>query len=309
MSNIKQNPSAARYFMLNAAVATAGDYRPCLRHLYCDGENIVATNAKILAWTDNTERLKKGFYDLCTTGTGRNRQTAFVPVADEKAKDWHYPDWRKVVPDCAGSKYLEFHGGSADVELEIFKLQFALASCGDGMLVAQEYIDLVCKPRLTCGVHICGGNLPLVFEFPHVCSLLVMPKGSSAELKTMLEAFAKEAVVEWKTTRDAEHGRPRLDPEEAKAAAEAWTAQEQTEQPEPAAVAVPEPEAESAGNPVEPPETAPEPAADAAPMPEPVEMPRSRRKARKAPEPAAKPKRTRKPAFAYICNGILGCAM
>ena len=131
-----------------------------------------------------------------------------------------------------------------------------------------------------------------------------MPKGSSAELKNMLEAFAKEAVVEWKTTRDAENGRPRLDPEEAKAAAEAWTAQEQTEQPERAAVAVPEPEAESAGNPVEPPETAQEPAADAAPMPEPVEMPKTRQEARKAPEPAAKPKtkRNRKPTFSYICE-------
>lgn len=301
----KKDPIQARLFMLDAAAAKTTDYRPCLRHIYCDGKNIVSTNGHILVYTSNEEQLAAGFYDLCVTGTGRNKQTKFVPVMDEKAKDWQYPDWKKVVPDCTGGKTLKFHGGAAERELEIFKLQFALASMGTGALIGQEYIDLICKPQLTCDVRIADGLLPLIFEVPSFYTLLVMPcraKAGRSEVNDLMDAYKADAVAEWKRTRDAENGRPRLTPEEAKAAAEAWTAQEQTEQPEPAAVAVPEPEAESAGNPVEPPETAPEPAADAAPMPEPVEMPRSRRKAPKDAEPAAKPKRTRKPAFAYHCE-------
>ena len=78
-SKTAKDPITARYFMLNAAVAT-DDTRPGLKHIYCDGESIVATNSRILVYSDNTEGLAKGFYDLCTAGTGRDKRTKFVPV-------------------------------------------------------------------------------------------------------------------------------------------------------------------------------------------------------------------------------------
>ena len=52
----KQDPISARFYMLDAAVAR-DDARQALKHIYCDGENIVATNGKILVFTENMEQL------------------------------------------------------------------------------------------------------------------------------------------------------------------------------------------------------------------------------------------------------------
>ena len=272
----KQDPISARFYMLDAAVAR-DDARQALKHIYCDGENIVATNGKILVYTNNDEALKPGFYDLVTTGTGRDKRTKFVPVTDEKAKEWNFPNWKQVVPNCTEGKTLEFNGGAAERELEIFKLQFALASMGTGALIGQEYIDLICKPQLNLAVRIIDGYCPLVFELAHFFTLLVMPKRATvvkSVVYKLLEAYKAELIAAAKTA------------------------------PEPL-----EPKAESAGEP----EKAPEPEksaepAQAAPMPEPVEMPKTRQEARKAakapkaPKAAEKPKRNRKPTFSYICE-------
>ena len=107
----------------------------------------------------------------------------------------------------------------------------------------------------------------------------------------MLDAYKDDVIAEWKRTRDARDGRPRLTPEEKAALNE--TAQDAPEaKPEP----VPEtPKTESAEEPAEPVAVA-EPVD--APMPEPVDL----LKAPKAPKAAAKPKRNRKPTFAYRCE-------
>ena len=277
----KNDPIQARLFMLEAAVAKADDTRPCLKHIYCDGDNIVSTDGKVLVFTKNDEALKTGFYDLVTTGTGRDKATKFVPVTDEKAKEWKYPNWKQVVPDCTNCKKVEFRGKAEIRELEVFKLQFALASMGAGSLIGQEYIDLVCKPQLTYDVKIVDGLVPVLFEVPCFYSVLVMPRRAAAgksEVNKLLEAYKADVVAELKRTQDAET------PEAAQDA------------PEVAPTAEPEPE--SAGEPAEPVAVA-EPVD--APMPEPVELPP---KARKAPKAAAKPKpkRNRKPTFAYICE-------
>ncbi|MBP5530581.1 MAG: hypothetical protein J6Y54_00940 [Lentisphaeria bacterium] len=295
----KQDPISARFYMLDAAVAR-DDARQALKHIYCDGGNIVATNGKILVYTNNDEALKPGFYDLVTTGTGRDKRTKFVPVTDEKAKDWHYPNWKMVVPDCTNCKKLEFRGKAEIRELEVFKLQFALASCGKGSLIGQEFIDLVCKPQLTCTVRIVDGLVPVLFEVTNFYSVLVMPKRVSvgkSEVNELLDAYKDDVIAEWKRTRDAGDGRPRLTPEEKAELNE--TAPE-----------TPEPQAESAGEPEKPAEPAqatPELGPVDAPMPEPVEMPKTRqgaRKAAKARKAAAMPKtkRNRKPTFSYICE-------
>ena len=276
----KQDPISARFYMLDAAVAR-DDARQALKHIYCDGGNIVATNGKILVYTNNDEALKPGFYDLVTTGTGRDKRTKFVPVTDEKAKEWNFPNWKQVVPNCTEGKTLEFNGGAAERELEVFKLQFALASMGTGALIGQEYIDLLCKPQLTLNVRIIDGLVPVIFELPSFYSVLVMPRRATvgkSEVNKILEAYKAELIAAAKTAPE-------------------------TPTPEPA----PEPQAESAG---EPAKAAPEPGPVAAPMPEPVEMPKTRQGARKAakapkaPKAAAmpKPKRNRKPTFSYICE-------
>ena len=267
MSTTKKDPMAARYFMLNATTAKPNDYRPALRHIYCDGEHLVSTNARMLIWTANEEQLAAGFYDLVTTGSGREKKSRFVPVTEEAAKEWHFPDWEKLIPDCTGGKVVEFHGG-ASPETEIFTLQFTLASLGTGSLICQDDIDLLCKSGIDYTVRMIDGRMPLIFEAEKY-SLLVMPKRAIG-VAALLDAYRGE-------------------PEQAGTAPETPT-------PAPA----PEPQAESAGEPAEPAQAAPEPAAVTAPMPEPVEMPEERREARKA---AAKPKkRTRKAAFAYHCE-------
>ena len=280
----KNDPIQARLFMLDAAVAKADDTRPCLKHIYCDGENIVSTNGKVLVFTKNEEALKTGFYDLVTTGTGRDKATKFVPVTDMDTKTWHYPNWKQVVPNCTDCKKLEFHGKAEIRELEVFKLQFALASMGAGSLIGQEYIDLLCKPQVTYDVKIVDGLVPVLFEVPCFYSVLVMPRRAAAgksEVNKLLEAYKADVVAKLKRTQDTET------PETAPAA------------PEVAPTPEPTPEPESAGEPAEPVAVA-EPVD--APMPEPVELPPKARKAAKAPKAAAKPKRNRKPTFAYICE-------
>ena len=163
----KGNALAARVQMLAWAVANSDDTRPCLRHIYCDGENIVATNGKIMVFTENIEKLPVGFYDYCTTGSGRSKEGKFVPVTDEKAKDWHYPEWKNVVPKWtggAGEKEIEFRGDSTGIEAEIFKLQFSLASYEAESLIAQEYIDLIVKTGLTYKVRMTDGRLPILLS-------------------------------------------------------------------------------------------------------------------------------------------------
>ncbi len=310
--NCKGNPMMARLWMLNAAVAT-DDSRPSLKHIYCDGENIVATNGKVLVFTKNEEALKTGFYDLVTTGTGRDKTTRFVPVAEEKAKDLRYPNWKMVVPDCTKGKKVSFDGRAEIRELEVFKLQFALASCGKGSLIGQEYIDLVCKPELTCDVRIVDGLVPVLFEVPSFYTVLVMPKRASegkSEVKKLLDEYNADVIAEWKRTRDAGDGRPRLTPEEK--AALNGTA------PEPPVAAEPEstagedapqdaPEAQNAPEPPVAAPTEPESAGEDVPgtVPEPVTVPETAQDAPKAPKAAkaaAKPRRSRKPAFAYYCE-------
>ncbi len=283
----KQDPISARFYMLDAAVAR-DDARQALKHIYCDGENIVATNGKILVFTENMEQLAKGFYDLCMTGTGRDKRTKFVPVTDEKAKEWNFPNWKKVVPDCTGGKTLEFHGGAAERELEIFKLQFALASMGTGALIGQEYIDLICKPQLNLAVRIIDGYCPLVFELAHFFTLLVMPKRANvgkSEVNALFDAYKNDVIAAWEKTAQ---------PEET--AADAETAPE-TVKAEPVPEPAPEPEMEPEPEPVA--VDAGEPEVE--PVAEPVPEPETRRKAPKA---AAKPKtrRERKPAFSYLCQ-------
>lgn len=312
MNCTKNNPIQARLFMLGAAVATATDYRPCLRHIYCDGENIVSTNGKWLVYTRNDEKLAKGFYDLCTTGSGRDRTAKFVPVTDEKAKDWHYPDWKRVVPNCTGGKKLEFLGTAEIRELETFKLQFTLAAMGTGALIGQEYIDLLSKPQLRYEVRIIDGLLPVIFEVPNFYTVVVMPRRASegkSEVKKLLDEYNADVIAEWKRTRDAGDGRPRLTPEEK--AALNGTA------PEPPVAAEPEstagedapqdaPEAQDAPEPpvAAPQEQEPESAGEDVPgtVPEPVTVPETAQDAPKAPKAAAKPRRSRKPAFAYYCE-------
>ena len=144
------------------------------------------------------------FYDLCMTGTGRDKRTKFVPVTDEKAKEWNFPNWKQVVPNCTeNDNQIEFKGGSQTLELEIFKLQFAVASCGTDALISQPFIDLICKPRLTYKVHIGDGFTPLVFELPHFYSFVMMPCRSNLDksvVNRILNDYKSKVIDECQKT-------------------------------------------------------------------------------------------------------------
>lgn len=220
------NQLTARYDLLKAAVSK-DDTRPALKHIYCDGKNIISTNGNILVFTDNMESLKPGFYDLCTIGTGKAKTSKFVPVTDEKAKDWKFPDWKKVVPNCTNAKQIEFRASSIDLELEVFKLQSALASCGSGALLAQQNIDLLCKHSLIYTIKIVDGYAPLLIDVPNLFSMLMMPKRGSNAVNEILADLTKTA----KPAPDAE---PKVTIEPAPEAKP-----EPVQQPEPPAMVEP----------------------------------------------------------------------
>lgn len=209
--NCKGNIIAARDYMLNAALAKT-DTRRALQHVYSDGATAVATNGKVLCYAPMD--LPAGFYDIATAGTGRNKATRFVPMTD--SEELVFPNWKQVVPDCTKAvKTFDFAAGSEKVEREIFKLQFALASFETGSLIAQEYIDLMRKTELVYHVSVIDGMLPVVFDASGIFTLVVMPRREkdNTEIGGIMEAFKSEAVREWKATRDAAEGRPRVEPE------------------------------------------------------------------------------------------------
>ena len=226
------NQLTARYDLLKAAVSK-DDTRPALKHIYCDGENIVSTNGSILIFTENEEKLKPGFYDLGTTGTGRDKKTVFLPVTDEKAKDWQFPDWKRIIPDCTNAKQIEFRASSIDLELEVFKLQSALASCGSGALLAQQNIDLLCKHSLIYTIKIVDGYAPLLIDVPNLFSMLMMPKRGSKDVNAIIADLTKTA----KTAPDTE---PKVTIEPAPEAKPEPPAPEAVQQPEPPAAPAPE---------------------------------------------------------------------
>lgn len=203
----KEKQMAARYFMLNAAVAQ-DDSRPAMKHIYCDGEKIISTNGKILVFTDNMEHLDKGFYDLAVTGNGRNRKNSFVPFKSPKSEEWSYPNWKQVVPDCSKGKQVDFCSSSVYVEQEIFKLQFELAAFGTGSLISQENLQLICKTGIEYTVRIVDGFSPLIFEVPDFFSMLVMPRRGSCEVNTLLNAYKSKMIDEWKADHPAETAQP-----------------------------------------------------------------------------------------------------
>lgn len=189
----------------------------------------------------------------------------FVPFTDPKAESWTYLNWKQVIPNCTVCKELEFRGGSVNVEQDIFLLQFSHASHGTGALIAQEFIDLLCKTGLTYTVRVIDGMSPVVFECGTFFSFVVMPRrdrGKSATAE-IIAGFKEDVIREWKATLDASEGRQRIDPVDAEPMSE-------------------EPTAQDAGSDVKP-----EPQDE----PQQQDEPKQQKKTRK-----------RKPSFAYVCE-------
>lgn len=274
------NQLTARYDLLKAAVSK-DDTRPALKHIYCDGKNIISTNGNILVFTENMESLEPGFYDLCTIGTGKAKTSKFVPVTDEKAKDWKFPDWKRIIPNCTNAKQIEFRASSIDLELEVFKLQSALASCGSGALLAQQNINLLCKHSLIYTIKIVDGYAPLLIDVPNLFSMLMMPKRGSKDVNAIIADLTKtanpapEPPAEPKVTIEPA---PEVKPEPVA-----------EQQPEPPATVEPAPE------PAPAPQPAPQKTAKAA---KPKQKPRQRKATPKASK-TAQPKPSK---YLYICS-------
>lgn len=143
----------ARNFLMKKILkmAETGTKR-CLQKIYCDGENFVVTDGKILLFSPS-ENKEKGYYEMSTSGTGRKKVTYFNPVS----WNFDFPVWNHVVPDCEKS-ICDFQfpaGNSFEITKACYQLQFLLSTiCDEEYLLSNKYLTLILASNIPYHVYI-----------------------------------------------------------------------------------------------------------------------------------------------------------
>lgn len=143
---------ARNFLMKKILKMTKTDPRRCFQKIYCDGENFVVTDGKILLFSPSGDK-EKGYYEMATSGTGRKKVTYFNPVS----WNFDFPVWKQVVPDCEKSICaFQFPAGtSAGITEACYQLQFLLSTICDGeYLLANKYLTLILASNISYHVYI-----------------------------------------------------------------------------------------------------------------------------------------------------------
>ena len=198
---------AARTVLMQEAVKplTNQDRRECLRHVYCDGEYLAATNGQILVFSP-AESLEKGYYDIAVSGSGKNRKTAFIPAKLDAA----FPNWKLVVPhDVEIAVETLLDAGSDNPSYEIFRLQFKLATVKSGYLMSQKYIDLLLKTKIQYRALI-SRNGVVRLEAGDLTAV-VMPcrlkEGTPDGIPEMIQEYKNQVIRIWKAEQEIAEAR------------------------------------------------------------------------------------------------------
>lgn len=197
-----QTTSTARTVLMQEAVKplTNQGHREYLKHVYCDGEYLAATNGQILVFSP-AEGLEKGFYDIAVSGSGKNRKTTFIPVKLDAA----FPNWKLVVPhDVEIAAKALFDAGSDIPSYEIFRLQFKLATMKSGYLMSQKYIDLLLKTKIRYRALISRNGIAKLEA--EDLTVVVMPshlkEGTPDGIPEMIQEYKSQVIRIWKAEQE-----------------------------------------------------------------------------------------------------------
>lgn len=152
-------------------LADANDNRTVLQHVYSDGEKLVATNSRILVFS-NTD-LPKGFYDPAIVGKGKDKIHTFIPVKQPGV----FPNWKQIVPECEDSATHKLNVNFSEQNMlypELFALNFTLATVGNGILLQDEFIDCVIDTYMTFECYFKNSTTPVVFRNGDL-NVIIMP--------------------------------------------------------------------------------------------------------------------------------------
>lgn len=168
-------------------LADANDNRTVLQHVYSDGEKLVATNSRILVFS-NTD-LPKGFYDPAIVGKGKDKIYTFIPVKQPGV----FPNRKQIVPQCeedSGTHKLNVNFSEQNMLYpELFALNFTLATVGDGILLQDEFIDCVIDTYMTFECYFKNSATPVVFRNGEL-NVIIMPMRGNAENSKIGKAIA-----------------------------------------------------------------------------------------------------------------------
>jgi hypothetical protein len=167
-------------FTLLGKAISKDDTRKALQHLYCDGENLVATDGKILVAVACSD-LDEGYYDLTKSKIDKRTVLTVTPADVDK----EFPNYKQVIPDIAAMKHfnVEF---DTDTPLypELFALgmEFALA----GILLSDQMLDAVIDTFASFTVSFSDSTKPVVFH-NDTMQIVIMPLRGDQETETRIE--------------------------------------------------------------------------------------------------------------------------
>lgn len=193
----------ARNFLMKKILKMAEtDSRRCFWKLYCDGENFVVTNGRILLFTPSEDK-EKGYYEMSTSGTGKKKVTTFNPIS----WNFDFPVWKHVVPDCEKSVY-DFPfpaGNSFESTKACYQLQFLLSTiCDKEYLLANEYLTLILATSIPYHVYISKQGI-VTFKakglFGEIFTVVAMPI-LTHDIAKFTHKYKEQLLKKWKKDKN-----------------------------------------------------------------------------------------------------------
>ncbi len=125
--------------------------RKNLQHTYCDGENLIATNGKVLAFfpaASLPQPLEKGFCVQHTTGSGKSKTSQYLP-ADQSIQTLIYPNYKQAIPNFSNQPNVTRMTYKPDQTTplhDVFELLHAVASASRGThFLTEEPLTMLMK--------------------------------------------------------------------------------------------------------------------------------------------------------------------
>lgn len=193
---------ARNFLMKKILKMTKTDPRRCFQKIYCDGENFVVTDGKILLFSPS-ENKEKGYYEMVTSGTGKKKVTYFNPVS------WNFgfPVWNHVVPDCEKSVYDSPFpaGNSFEITRACCQLQFLLSTiCDRSYLLSNMYLTLILAANIPYHVYISKQGV-VTFKakglFEEVFTVVVKPL-ITQDIVKFTHKYKEQLLKKWEADKN-----------------------------------------------------------------------------------------------------------
>lgn len=196
----------ARNFLMKKILKMAEtDSRRCFQKIYCDGENFVVTDGKILLFTPSGDK-EKGYYEMSTSGTGKKKVTYFNPVSCDEP----FPIWKAIVPDSRKAACsFDFNIMNKDpiaISKSVFQLQFLLSTIlPEDYFLSWTHLSLIAKTNLFYKVCIAENSFvtfkarnPLRETF----TLVILPVRAGNSITQFTKDYKEQLLKKWEANKN-----------------------------------------------------------------------------------------------------------